>query len=73
MDQALDSDFPEGQRVLVTSSSSGLKFHFRSQHLKSFFFLIYVSCGKSEEKICGASFELAFGREKICSFFAGQT
>lgn len=47
--QALDG-FTEGQRTLVTSSSSGLKFHFRSQYLKSFFFLIYVSCGKSEEK-----------------------
>lgn len=28
----------------------GLKFHFRSQHLQPFFFLVYVSCGKSEEK-----------------------
>lgn len=28
----------------------GLKFHFRSRHLQPFFFLVCVSCGKSEEK-----------------------
>lgn len=48
--RGVDPGFPEGQRALVTSRSSGLKFHFRSQHRKSFFFLICVSCGKSEEK-----------------------
>lgn len=36
---------------LLQAVPSGSKFHFRSQHLKPFFFLIYVSCGKSEEKL----------------------
>ena len=30
-------------------------------------------CVSLKKKICGASFELAFGREKICSLSAGQT
>ena len=72
MDQAQDGDFPEGQRVLVTSSSSGLKFHFMSQHLKSFFFLVYVSCGKSEEKSVEHLLSLPLEGRKYAPFLLGK-
>lgn len=48
--QALVASSKDRER-LFQAGPSGLKFHFRSQHLMSFFFLIYVSPGKSEEKL----------------------
>lgn len=71
--------YPGTEDACYQAVPLGLKFHFRSQHLQPFFFLVCVSCGKSEEgkkknkQTSGASLEVAFGREKIDPFSAGQT
>lgn len=41
--------YPGTEDACYQAVPLGLKFHFRSQHLQPFFFLVCVSCGKSEE------------------------
>lgn len=57
--------FIKRKRALVPSSSFRLKFRFRSQHLKPFFFLIYVSRGKSEGKLVEHLLSLCWGENML--------
>lgn len=56
--------FPGTETACYQAVPLGLKFHFRSQHLQSFFFLVYVSCGKSEEKNPWSIFQACIWKEE---------